>query len=561
MLKIHMKYHRPFLARISHLLSALLFGGMVMAPSAFAATSSYTWTDSSTTDTATHGLSWHSLASSASGQHLVAGLYLDDVWRSSDYGATWTNTTTANPAMHGYNWQAAASDASGQHLVIGAYQGDIWTSSDYGAHWTDVSTGHAAITYKTWFSLASDATGKYLVGAVLNGDIFTSSDYGATWTDRTPSGAAHQKYWQAMTSDASGQHLAGAVRDGDIFTSNDYGVTWTDDSATTDPATSDLTWWYMAANGTGQRLTAVDRNDDIWTSSDYGAHWTDVSESTATGTHGLNWQSLSLSGTGQYQIASANTNGIWTSADYGATWTKSSLMSGLNWASVRLSADGRHAVAQGGSGDTYTGVNTDAPDSATVPNSNDANGDGVQDYNQGNLQGSLDSVTGQYALVQAGSDCAVSDQSVAAAATQDASYTYPAGLMNFTLQGCGATGFTTTVTQYYYGVNGSDFVLRKYNSTTKQYATVAGATIAHVTINGQDVTKVSYQVTDGGSLDEDGTANGVIVDPAGLAAPIATPTGLTDTGYDLSITGILSTALITLAVATRYSSRRKQDLH
>lgn len=552
-----MKYHRQVLVRISSFVGALLFGCAVAAPSVFAATASdYTWTNASTTDTATHGLAWHSLASSASGQHLAAGLYLDDVWTSSDYGATWTDTTTANPAMHGYNWQALASDSTGQHLVIAAYKGDIWTSSDYGATWTDVSTGNAAITFKTWFSLASDATGQYLVGAVWNGDIFTSSDYGATWTDRTPSGGAHLKYWQAITSDSTGQHLAAAVRDGDIFTSNDYGVTWTDVSATTDPATSGLTWWYLAGNATGQRLTAVDRNDDIWTSNDYGAHWADVSESTATGTHGLNWSSLALSGTGQYQVASANTNGVWASSDYGATWSKGAGTDGLNWASVRVSADGRRAVAQVSGGDTYTGLNSAVQDSATIPNSADANGDGTVDYVQSNVAGSVNPVTNQYALVQTSSGCAVDGQSVAAAPAEDAGYSYPAGLMDFTVQGCGANGFTTTVTQYYYGLDSANFVLRKYNPTTKAYTTVDGATITHAVIGGQNVVKVSYQVTDGGPLDEDGAANGTIVDPAGLATAVAT---LTNTGANIALTTTLSGALIAAAVGTQYSLRRRQQ--
>lgn len=459
-----MKYYRPLLTRISYLLSALLLGGVVVAPSAFATTTGdYTWTNISTTDTATHGLKWHSLASSASGQHLLAGLYLDDVWTSSDYGTTWTNTTTANSSMHGYNWQAAASDATGQHLALAAYNGDIWTSSDYGAHWADVSTGHAAITNKTWFSLDSSATGQYLVGVVLNGDIYTSNDYGATWTD--------------------------------------------------------------------------------------------VSTSTATNTHGLNWITISVSGTGQYQAANVLNGGVWISNDYGATWTESAGTHGRNWAPVRMSVDGRHIVDQVNSGDIYTGVNTDIQDSATVPNTDDANGDSQPDSTQGNVRGSINPVTNKYALIQAGSDCAVSSQSVAAVSTQDASYTYPAGLMDFTLQGCGAAGYTTTVTQYYYGVSGSNFVLRKYNPTTKQYATVNGATITHTVIDGQDVMKASYQVTDGGPLDEDGTANGVIVDPAGLAAPVAGT--LADTGSNVALTAAFAGGLIVLAAATRYSFRRR----
>jgi len=42
-------------------------------------------------------------------------------------------------------------------------------------------------------------------------------------------------------------------------------------------------------------------------------------------------------------------------------------------------------------------------------------------------------------------------------------------------------------------------------------------------VGGQPVLKVVYSVTDGGPLDEDGTANGVIVDPVGLAQDAVGP--------------------------------------
>lgn len=461
-----MKHIRQWGVRCGFLIVSVFFASFVAVPSAFATTNDYTWTNISTTDTATHGMNWHSLASSASGQHLVAGQYLQDIWTSSDYGATWTDTTTNNPSMHGYNWQNIASDSTGQHLALAAYQGDMWTSSNYGANWTDVSTGHAALTGKAWFSLASDSTGKYLAGAIYNGDIYTSNDYGATWTD----------------------------------------------ISTTD-----------------------------------------------TATHGLNWITVSLSGTGQYQAANAINGGVWISSDYGATWTKSSVADTQNWAPVQLSADGRRIVAQVSGGDIYTGVNPDIQDSSTVPNIDDANGDGVSDDTQGNVAGSVDPVTGGYALAQAGSSYVVSDQSVVAASsepTQDSSYTYPAGLMNFTVQG-GTPGFSTTITQYYYGLTDANFILRKYDPTTKQYSTIPGATITHAVVGGQNVIEASYQVTDGGPLDEDGAANGVIVDPAGLAVSPASAATLTNTGYDITLASAFSGSLIVLAAGTRYASRRK----
>ena len=511
-LKIHMKYRRPFFDRLAYSVGALLFASTFVAPSALAATSNYTWTDSSTTDTATHNQTWNGMASSASGKYAIAGEYLGDVWTSNDYGISWTDTTDNNPSMRGYNWTAAAMSASGQHAVIAAYNGDIYTSNDYGATWTDRSTGHAELVFKHWFTLTSDSTGKRLVAAIFGGDIYTSNDYGATWTDRS------------------------AVA----------------------PATAGLEWWDLAVSTTGQRLTALTHNGDIYTSNDYGASWTNVSETTASETHGLNLNMLAMSGTGQYQAVTIPSNGIWTSNDYGTSWVRGVPATGQTWTGVRLSGDGRRAIAAVSGGDIWTGINPAARDSAIIPNDADANDDGTPDYLQTNIAGSQNPVTSTYAAVQADANCSVSDQSVvsvSSVAGQDTSYTYPAGLMDFTVQGCGANGFTTTVTQYYYGVTGSNFVLRKYSPATKQYTTVSDATIAPVTIGGQNAIKATYQVTDGGSLDQDGTANGVIVDPAGLATPISGT--LTDTGSNVALTAAFAGTLIVLAAATRYSFRRK----
>ncbi|MGH8888688.1 MAG: choice-of-anchor U domain-containing protein, partial [Acidothermaceae bacterium] len=63
------------------------------------------------------------------------------------------------------------------------------------------------------------------------------------------------------------------------------------------------------------------------------------------------------------------------------------------------------------------------------------------------------------------------------------------------------------------------------------FATVDNAEITRTTIGGKAVAIARYPVVDGGPLDSDGTVNGIIVDPVGLArtteastAPTATPT-------------------------------------
>lgn len=112
-------------------------------------------------------------------------------------------------------------------------------------------------------------------------------------------------------------------------------------------------------------------------------------------------------------------------------------------------------------------------------------------------------------------------------ATKDAAFDYPNGLVGFNAD-CGTPGITTTVTHYYYGVEPSNFIARKYSSRINGYFTLNDAVIENVTVDGQQATKVTYQVTDGSERDIDGVEDGMINDPAGLARSLvgAPNTGL-----------------------------------
>lgn len=167
-----------------------------------------------------------------------------------------------------------------------------------------------------------------------------------------------------------------------------------------------------------------------------------------------------------------------------------------------------------------------------APNNGDANNDGIADKSQVTVTSLPNPVTSSYAVLETNgctgnNSVSIDTQNTGAG---DGSYSYPAGLMDFTLT-CGTPGATTTVTMYYYGLDYSpNLSLRKYNATTHTYTTVPGASFASVTIGGKQATKITYQITDGGPLDQDGSANGTIVDPAGpalLAPSVSAPsTGL-----------------------------------
>jgi hypothetical protein len=154
-----------------------------------------------------------------------------------------------------------------------------------------------------------------------------------------------------------------------------------------------------------------------------------------------------------------------------------------------------------------------------APNGGDANNDGTADSTQENVTSFVSPLTNKYVVLAVDAACQIDTTTMAAESSNssaDVGFDYPAGLMNFTAD-CGTPGYTTTVTQYFYGVTNTDFILRKYHPGTHAYFTVSGAILAHVAPGGQAAVKSTYTAADGGSLDTDGTVNGIIVDPVGLA--------------------------------------------
>ena len=163
------------------------------------------------------------------------------------------------------------------------------------------------------------------------------------------------------------------------------------------------------------------------------------------------------------------------------------------------------------------------------PNGGDANNDSIQDAFQTMVTTLKNAVTGGYSLLtttcQSNSSVSSSAESTSAV---DVAFNYPAGLLSY-IASCPYVGFTTTATIYDFGTfDPATAVLRKYNSALGTYTTVAGATFSTVTIGGQAALKVEYSITDGGELDQDGVANGIIVDPVGSAYQV---TSAPNTGF------------------------------
>eukprot|EP01034_Spumella_vulgaris_P028259 gene28259-35091_t len=150
--------------------------------------------------------SWAGLATSYSGQFVVAATY-DDVVVSTDYGVTFTIANTPS----GASYEPVAIISSGQYMFAASssyYNSDcgIYVSSDYGLTWQQSS----APTGNGIYSLAVDSTGQFGVGVMNGVPIIQSNDFGVTWFNGDAS-KQNAWNWEAVASDASGDRWFAAV--------------------------------------------------------------------------------------------------------------------------------------------------------------------------------------------------------------------------------------------------------------------------------------------------------------------------------------------------------------
>lgn len=160
-----------------------------------------------------------------------------------------------------------------------------------------------------------------------------------------------------------------------------------------------------------------------------------------------------------------------------------------------------------------------------APNDGDVDENGFIDSVEQNVSSFVNAVSTNYASVVTTGDCVRNDSPSAveesSLGAQDGGYDYPLGIISFEVE-CQNAGETATVSLYCFCEDTplAGLVARKYNEDTDTYATIDSAVISEVTIDGDRALKMVYDVVDGGALDEDGLANGTIVDPVGFAVVV-----------------------------------------
>lgn len=412
---------------------------------------------------------------------------------------------------------------------------------------------HDAAGDRKWSALASSADGSKLAAAAWGGTIHTSRDGGATWTEQPKSGS---RKWRAVTSSADGNKLAAAVEGGAIYTSLDSGKTWTERTQA-----GNRTWTSIASSPDGTKLVATAAGGYIYTSTDGGATWT---ERSVDGRH--NWTAATISADGNTLAATAGGGGyIYVSADGGATWTAQTSAGTPNWSALASSADGSKLAAAAYGGMVYTTTQqiedgTLAAAEAAVAQAEASKSPAdiaaaqariaaVKDARkQAALQARLNAITsapsapsiptpkqpknptnsttitqphgGAVSLATAGTPCS----HIASAEPVTAPAQYQGRVLRnsvrFTITCAGQTahtGYTThvalTLSKHY----------RDPSRLTVLKLAKGGSVIEDITsrINfgtnpSGTRTTIAYDVTDGGFGDEDGTANGTILDPIAI---------------------------------------------
>jgi YVTN family beta-propeller protein len=173
------------------------------------------------------------------------------------------------------------------------------------------------------------------------------------------------------------------------------------------------------------------------------------------------------------------------------------------------------------------------------PNNGDTNSDGTPDALQQSISHVKTTGNNSYSslVLDENGACYANNQISAtpidSQVIKDDLYEYPSGLINFTAV-CNNPGDEAVITLNFFGnYNANDFVLRKFNGVV--YETLPTISKTNITIAGQPVLQVIYSITDGGVNDQDGVADGAIVDPVGIAR-LKTLSQIANTPVDSLIT-------------------------
>lgn len=260
---------------------------------------------------------------SASGQYQTVIDNVGYITYSQNYGASFTRNTAAGNRR----WRCVAvSRYTGQYQIAGVnggYLDNLYRSTNYGATWSVIGgfTGF-------WDRVAISGSGQYqLSGSSIDGYLYVSSNYGANWTAKTSLGT---NWYNSFAISGNGQYQY-AYSSGDsnypanphTFISSNYGSNWS--ILTTGPNFGVAgNRPSISTNETGQYVT-IGKDNTVYVSSNYGASFTLVSLPSSAFI-----SNVKMVSSGQIQILSISSSqsspAYYISYNYGTTWSPSLLI-------------------------------------------------------------------------------------------------------------------------------------------------------------------------------------------------------------------------------------------
>jgi hypothetical protein len=305
--------------------------------------------------------SWKNIASSSTGQILVATLsYTDEsgsgnyVYVSTNSGLPQSNNESSWVLQTGlsYNYDYCSVVCSSDGLFIALL--GISGSTTYLFTGSNTSTSVSGYTWTQSFSwnsglfgyLATDSTGQYLSAYIPYCGAYLSTDYGSNWTQQSGVPVVGEEPY-FVTSDSTGQYLAMSAQAGSIYYTTNAGSFLPTDNQATWISSSGVTGTtnYGPITSNGQNLALGNYNNSsygcIYTSSNYGQSWNSnttspISYTTISSGYITNaTASISMDSTGAYIAAiiaeatfSTNNSNpttityyVYTSSNAGSTWT------------------------------------------------------------------------------------------------------------------------------------------------------------------------------------------------------------------------------------------------
>jgi Domain of unknown function (DUF5122) beta-propeller len=197
-------------------------------------------------------------------------------------------------------------------------------------------------------------------------------------------------------------------------------------------------------------------------------------------------------------------------------------------------------------------------DEAAGPNSGDSNGDGTPDSTQSSVVSSMTKEGTPTAATLSTSTAGVSISELttlteSTLSISDSANDFTKGLFAFKATGVTAGGTIPVEIILDKVYTTTNWKLRHFNRTTNVYSDVA-ATFGSKTVGGTAKTTITYNVTDGGPLDEDGVANGTIIDPVGISTPT---NSLVTTGNNILAALILVAIILAGTLVMKFAKKNK----